>query len=68
MATYAEVIEHVKSTCRIDLQPCWIAHVKEMNGVPTRKVWNRGGERKKPCPPDMKPILERSMRALGVIK
>jgi len=67
MSTYQDAINDVKNRYGFIAQPCWIAHVKELNGVPTRKVWNRAGTRKKPCPSAKRPFLETSMRALGMI-
>lgn len=40
------------------VKSCWIAHVKCMLGIPTRKAHNRDGEiRKHPCPPRFRPAL-----------
>ena len=48
------------------MKNCWIAHVKELNGLPLRVAWNRQSKakRKHPCPPEVRPIIEASIRRL----
>jgi len=69
MATYAEVQEAVKSAHGRSIKTCWIAHVKEMNGLPLRKAWNRLSptERAVPCPDWARPLIEDAMRRLGML-
>lgn len=53
MITYKEIQDYVKRTCGFVPKSCWIAHVKELCGLPVRKAWNRKSEeRKNPCPPN----------------
>lgn len=68
MATYADVIRDVKNRQGITVKTCWIAHVKELNGIPTKKAPNRKDARICPCPHSKKNIIEQSMRRLGMIK
>jgi len=70
MATYQEIQDDVRRQHGRTVKTCWIAHVKELNGLPLRKAPNRAAEnvRQVPCPSDMRPIIEESMRRLGVLK
>lgn len=63
MTTYKALQDHVRATHGRVMQSCWIAHVKEMNGLPVDS--RRTGERQKPCPPEYRPVIERAMRKLG---
>ena len=67
MATYREIQEDVKRLHGGTVKPCWIAHVKELNGLPLRVAPNRRSKAKRmdPCPPTIRPIIEASMRRLG---
>lgn len=51
------------------VKPCWIADVKEANGIVLKSMANRvpGFERKHPCPPAIRPHLESVIRELGVL-
>jgi hypothetical protein len=66
-ATYAEISECVKRQFGFVPKNCWIAHVKELNGL--RVARNRTNARVRPvlCPPDKREPIERCMRRLGVI-
>jgi len=52
MATYHEITKWVKTTKGYTPKPCWIAHVKELCGLPLRTSPNRENPniRKHPCP------------------
>jgi hypothetical protein len=50
MATYEEIQDFIKQKYGFTQKTCWIAHVKEICGLPVRK--NRLGERSHPCPPE----------------
>jgi len=52
MATYKQIQAYVKGKYGFIPKTCWIAHVKEICGLPLRKAWNRVGKRDNPCPPD----------------
>lgn len=61
MATYKEIRAYVKNHYGFFPQPCWIAHMKEICGLPVKMAHNRysADKREKPCPPDkMEPIKE----------
>ncbi len=59
--TYRQIAEHVKSTHGWKPKMCWIAHCKEIAGLPVRRAPNRmdeEGARANPCPNDrVRPIL-----------
>ncbi len=69
MATYSDIQADVKSHDGRSVKTCWIAHVKELNGLPVRVAPNRksDNERQVPCPDEFRPVIEASMRRLGVL-
>jgi hypothetical protein len=68
MATYKQIIAYVRRNHGFVPKTCWIAHVKEMNGLKTRPAWNRQGwERQVPCPEEKRPAIEDAMRHFGMI-
>ena len=54
MATYKEIQDYVKETYGFLPKTCWIAHMKELCGVPVKNAPNRISptHREKPCPPE----------------
>jgi hypothetical protein len=59
MASYEEIQEWVKQQFGFMPETCWIAHCKEIYGLPLRNAPNRqGGNRIKPCPPDKRPAIK----------
>ena len=69
MATYKQVQQEVKVRNGISVKTCWIAHVKELNGLAPRNAPNRHSatSRVHPCPDRVRPFIEEAMRRLGVI-
>jgi hypothetical protein len=68
MATYREIQKHVKQRYGFVPKTCWIAHVKELNGLPTRRVWNRAGKNREVlCPPEKRPAIEIALRHFRII-
>ena len=69
MATYKDIQQDVRDTHGRVVKTCWIAHVKELNGLAVRVAPNRQipGIRVYPCPPDVRPLIEASMRRLGAL-
>jgi hypothetical protein len=70
MATYDQIRKDVQQKHGRYVQDCWIAHVKEQNGLPLRAAHNRRSIdcRAKPCPADVKPMIEATMRRFGMIR
>jgi len=50
MTTYEEIQDYIKQKYGFTPKTCWIAHVKQICGLPVRKAPNRIGERSHPCP------------------
>lgn len=69
MATYKEIQADVKKHSGRSVKTCWIAHVKELNGLKPRVAPNRKSTKKRevPCPPEIRPIIEHSMKKLGML-
>lgn len=70
MATYAQIQEYVRSQYGFTPQTCWIAHVKELCGLPVRQAYNRydPGVREKPCPPEKVEPIKAAFRHFGMIE
>lgn len=65
MTTYRDLQFFVERTHDRVMQSCWIADVKEKNGLPLRS--RRSRPRVKPCPDEWRPVIEDAMRKLGWI-
>ena len=53
MATYKDIQNRVKKTYGWIPKTCWIAHCKEIKGLPLRQAHNRNNSaRAVPCPMD----------------
>lgn len=54
MATYKEIQTYVKEKYGFLPKTCWIAHMKEVCGLPVKVAPNRYSldKREKPCPPE----------------
>lgn len=60
--TYESIIAEVRRRYRVYVRTCWIAHVKELNGLPVRRAWNRkGNNRDNPCPEKYRGYIEEVM-------
>jgi hypothetical protein len=69
MVTYKQIQDDVRARYGCAVKTCWIAHVKELNGLDLRPAPNRQSDttRVNPCPIDVRPLIEDSMRRLGVL-
>jgi len=67
MATYCEIKTYVKSKYGFKPKTCWIAHVKELCGLPLGDAWNRTGERSNPCPPDKIECIKNAFKHFNMI-
>lgn len=69
MATYEDLQIWIKSQYGFTIETCWIAHVKEICGLPLGKAHNRKSqtERLKPCPPDKIEPIKVAFRHFGMI-
>jgi hypothetical protein len=68
MATYAQVQGYVRRTYGFVPQTGWIAHVKELHGLPVRRASNRrGAERLSACPAGRRAAIEEALRHFGML-
>jgi hypothetical protein len=68
--TYRQVIEDVRARHHKVMQPCWIAHVKRLNGLQLPVAHNRRDPHRlvKPCPNEQyRRWIEASMRRFGML-
>ncbi len=69
MATYKEIQQWVKQKYNFVPKTCWIAHVKELSGLPVAQASNRKGEeRMKPCPPEKIESIRAAFRHFGMLE
>jgi hypothetical protein len=70
MATYKQIQEDVRTRDGRVVKTCWIAHVKEQNGLVMRVAPNRHSPdaRVHPCPVEVRPMIEASMRRFGMLR
>lgn len=68
MATYKRIQSYVEERYGYTVKTCWIAHGKELNGLPTRPAPNRISSKKRvnPCPADKRLLIEEAMRQYGM--
>jgi len=69
MATYLEIESYVKNNHCFVPKACWIAHEKEIFGIPVYKAPNRidSDLRVNPCPEDKLPAIKDAFRYFGMI-
>jgi hypothetical protein len=67
--TYRAIQDNIKKKHGRVVKTCWIAHVKELNGLNPRNAPNRQSPTRRvhPCPPDVRPLIEAEMRRLGLL-
>lgn len=64
MATYQEIQNYVKQKYGCVVKSCWIAHVKELNGLNPRLSPNRRSPQQRlyPCPTDKRLLIEEAFK------
>jgi hypothetical protein len=67
MTTYREIQDWVRHRYGFVPQTCWIAHIKELHGLPLREAPNRRGGRAKPCPSERAEPIEDAFRHFGML-
>jgi len=68
MSTYKEIRVWVKSRYGFVPKTCWIAHCKELYGIPVERAYNRRGtEREVPCPLDKREAIKSAFRHFGMM-
>lgn len=69
MATYKQIQLYVRQKYGFTPKTCWIAHVKELSGLPVQPAPNRQGEeRVEPCPPEKRAAIRDAMRHYGMLR
>ena len=67
-ATYAQIQRWVRQQYGFVPKTCWIAHCKELKGSPTRRTWNREGDRQVPCPESKRPAIYAAFRHFKLVE
>lgn len=69
MATYPDIQHYVMKKYGFVPTTCWIAHAKELCGIPVRKASNRIDPeiRIDPCPEDKLPAIRDAFKFFGMI-
>ena len=67
--TYKQIQDDIRARHNRTVKNCWIAHVKALNGLAPRQAPNResASHRVHPCPEKIRPLIEQSMRRLGML-
>jgi hypothetical protein len=68
--TYQAIIDFVMNKHGKKMQTCWIAHAKEINGLPliTNNDRQKGQLRVKPCPDKQLKWIEEAFKHFNMIK
>jgi hypothetical protein len=67
-ATYREIQKWVKQQFKYVPATCWIAHCKEIYGLPLGDSHNReGAKRAKPCPAEKQPDIKKAFQHFGLL-
>lgn len=69
MATYKQIQEYVKEKYGFSPKTCWIAHMKEVCGVPVKNAPNRRSPNSRvfPCPADKEPAIREAFEHFKMI-
>lgn len=68
MATYEQIQKWVKENYGFYPKTCWIAHVKEISGLPVQpSSRHRGKERANPCPPNNVEPIQIALQHFGML-
>ena len=66
--TYGKIAKRVKATQGWVPETCWIAHCKELQGLPMRRASKRATDaRQVPCPVAMRAAIFNAFRHFGMI-
>jgi hypothetical protein len=68
MAKYQEIQEYIKNKYGYTVKTCWIAHVKELCGLPLNDAPKRiSNARTNPCPYDKVDSIRQAFKYFGMI-
>jgi hypothetical protein len=67
--TYSEIQKFVQRRNGFVPTLGWIAHVKALSGLPTRRATHRAGQGRRlvPCPAEKREAIEQALRHFGLI-
>ena len=65
--TYRQIQASVKETAGFVPKRDWIAHVKELNGLPLKHTHKRRTKRLEPCPVAKRKAIEDALRRFGFL-
>ena len=68
MATYKQIREYVNQNYGYTPKDCWIAHSKELSGIPVKRSHRRSGARVYPCPKDKLESIQAAFRHFGMME
>jgi hypothetical protein len=68
MATYRQIQDWVRASHGFMPKPCWIAHCKELEGLPVKVSHRRhsAGFRQVPCPPEKRNAIRAAFEHFGM--
>lgn len=67
MATYKQIQAWVKANFSFVPKTCWIAHAKELSGIPVNRSIQRQGQRKVPCLPNKLVPIQSAFKHFGML-
>ena len=68
MATYNKIQRWVKNNYGFVPKTCWIAHCKELQGLPVRRAPNRfSDDREVPCPESKRQSIYEAFRHFNML-
>lgn len=67
-ATYREIQKWVEQNFGFTPETCWIAHCKEIHGLPLGEAPNRqSDERANACPPEKRTAIKKAFQHFGML-
>lgn len=69
MASYSQIQQYIKSKYGYSVKTCWIAHMKEVCGIPVRMAHNRydSDRRTHPCPSDKQAAIRDAFQHFNML-
>lgn len=69
MATYNQIQQWIKSNHGFTVKTCWIAHAKEIYGLPVKQSCNRydPDKRTNPCPAEKLVYIKKAFEHFGML-
>ncbi len=66
-ATYLDIEKYIRQKYHRTVKSCWIAHAKEIYGLPVSKSPRRQGKRMVPCPDSKLPWIKEAFKHFEMI-